>query len=173
MRIVTALLFLSSAAVCPVDAQAPADSTRPAPKHPLTNSYTLVKRQLLAAVDSMAADGYTARLSAEIRSFAEVVGHVIETNFGVCAGARKETNPKRGEKFDAVVTAKATLVPLLKESFTYCDAPMNQLDPATAGGSDATFLVSHTAQMVVLAELYLATRGIHAAKSEVLRTRGR
>jgi hypothetical protein len=173
MRITAALLLLAFAGVSPIAAQTPSDTTRPAPKHPLTNSYTLVKRQLLAAADSMAADGYAARLTPEVRSFAEIIGHMVETNFGVCAGARKETNPKKGEKFDVVITSKSELVPLLRESFVYCDVPMNQLVPGTMGSSDATFLVSHTAQMVVLADLYLVSRGAAPPNSEVLRTKGR
>lgn len=173
MRLTTVLLLMSAAGFTRAGAQAAPDTTRPAPKHPLTNSYTLVKRQLLAAADSMTTDGYAGRLAPDVRSFAEVIGHVVETNFGVCAGARKEANPKKGEKFDGIIAAKAELLPLLRESFAYCDAPMNSIPPGTAGGTDATFLVSHTAQMVVIADLYLVSRGTTPANSEVLRTKGR
>ena len=154
--------ILGSAAM---PAQQPNEPVRPT-KHPIANVYELYKKKMMAYVDSMPADGFTSRMSPATKSYDEIVGHTIETNFGVCAGARKETNPKKGEKFEAVVTTKAELGALLRASHDYCDSLFAELAVGTMASSDLTFLPLHTAQMTALMETYLAMRGQGLKTSE-------
>jgi hypothetical protein len=163
--IVSAIL-LSAA----LPAQQPNEPVRPA-KHPIANVYELYKKKMMAYVDSMPADAFTTRMSPATKSYDEIVGHTIETNFGVCAGVRKETNPKKGEKFDAVVTTKSELGALLRASHEYCDALFADLAVGTMASSDLTFLPVHTAQMTALMETYLAMRGNEIKASEAGRTK--
>ena len=152
-------------------AQQPTEqAVRPA-KHPIANVYELYKKKMTAYVDSMPADAFTTRMSPATKSFDEIVGHTIETNFGVCAGTRKETNPKKGEKFEAVVTTKTELGALLRASHDYCDSLFAELAVGTMANSDLTFLPIHTAQMTALMETYLAMRGSEIKASEVGRTK--
>jgi hypothetical protein len=143
-----------------------APAAKQAPRHPIAVSYETYKKRMAAYVDSMPDDAFTARLSPATKSYDEIVGHTVETNFGVCAGARKEANPKKGEKFEGAVTSKAALSALLQESHAYCDPLFAQLAVGTMASSDLTFLPIHTAQMTALMESVLTSRGHGLKNSE-------
>ena len=113
----------------------------------------------------MPAEHYGMRANGEARSFADLVAHSVLTNFGVCAGARKETNPKSGQRFEGEVTAKAELVDLLKASFEYCDVPFAAAIGET--GTDLTFAISHNNRMLGSMELYLRMQGLAIEGSEI------
>jgi hypothetical protein len=163
---IASVAFASSLA-----AQQPAESTARAARHPIAVAYDTYKKRMMAYADSMPADEYTTRIAQGTKSYDEIIGHTIETNFGVCAGVRKETSPKKGQKFEAVVTAKPELSALLQASHEYCDPLFSQLAHGTMASSDLTFLPTHTAQMTALMESYLAFRGHELKTSEAGRAK--
>lgn len=145
-------------------AQTPATPAKPA-KPAVLASYELTRKTMLEAAALMREADYGVRPSVEARSFGEIVAHAVLTNFGVCAGARSEENPKKGIDFESTVTAKADLVELLAASFAYCDPAF-----ATGGaapGSDLLFAISHNQRMLGVLEAYLRTRDLSLTSSEI------
>ena len=66
----------------------------------------------------------------EVRSFAQLVGHVANANFFLCAQAKGEKSPATGDY--EKTTDKDALVKALDDSLAYCDS-------AYAATTDATF----------------------------------
>jgi hypothetical protein len=120
---------------------------------------------MLEAAALMPEADYAVRSATEARSFGEIIGHAVLTNFGVCAGAKNEENPKKGVAFEGVVTAKADLVSLLTASFDYCEPAFAA--GAAAPGSDLIFAISHTHRMLGVLESYLRMKGLALANSEI------
>ena len=149
-------------------------STEPTPRparHPIAVAYDTYKNRMTAYIDSMPEAEFTYRLAPATKSYDEIIGHTIETNFGVCAGARKVPSPKKGEKFEALVTSKTELSALLRASHEYCNPLFDELAVGTMASSDLTFLPLHTAQMTALMESYLAARGTALKTSEAGRSK--
>src|SRR5690606_1505080 len=95
--VLTLLLPTTGAQSAP---QAPAPTT---PRSALQASFALVRKTTMSMVELMPEAGYASRVSEPARSFGEVVGHMIDTNFGVCAGARKIDNPRKGQPAEGVL----------------------------------------------------------------------
>jgi uncharacterized damage-inducible protein DinB len=79
-----------------------------------------VRRNLAEAAAAMTPEEYAFKPSAEVRSFGEVIGHLVNTNFLFCAQVRGEKSP--GTQNYEKVTDKAPLVKALDEALAYCDA---------------------------------------------------
>lgn len=73
---------------------------------------------LVKGAEQMPEANYSFKPTADIRSFGELVGHVANSNFGICAGIRGEKSPSTAD-FEKV-TGKAALVKGLKEALAYC-----------------------------------------------------
>jgi len=108
--------------------------------------HATIRRNLAEAAESMPADEYSFKPTPEVRTFAQLIGHVIFGNFYFCAQAKGE-QPQLNQNYEKV-TEKAALVKALNESLAYCDevygattdANFNQLVKATApnGGGAQT-----------------------------------
>jgi len=62
---------------------------------------------------------YSFRATPEVRSMAELYGHVADAMFAMCATAAGAKPPRTG--IEKVVTGKAALVAALKEGVSYCN----------------------------------------------------
>src|SRR5215217_8881825 len=93
--------------------------------------HATIRRDLAEAAESMPAEDYAFKPTPEVRSFAELLGHVANANFFFCAQAKGEKSPATAnyEK----VADKASLVKGLSEALAYCDG-------AYAATTDANFM---------------------------------
>ncbi len=106
------------------------------------------KRHLLAAADEIPAADYAFRPAPEVRSVAEILGHVADVQFLLCSSAKGEANPSgTGDgSIEKTRAEKAEVAAALSASFDYCDAVYAALDgeglarPARDGGSAAAAL---------------------------------
>jgi uncharacterized damage-inducible protein DinB len=100
-------------------AQTPA---APAPDYTATvrSSWNNVKRYVAASADKMPADQYGFKPSPDVRSFGELVGHLANEHYLLCAPLKGEPNPMEKVDFEKT-TAKADLVKAINESIAYCD----------------------------------------------------
>jgi uncharacterized damage-inducible protein DinB len=92
------------------------------------NAYTTVKGNILKAADKMSDENYAFKPTPEVRTFAEVVLHVVEAQTRTCAAFK-------GEQKSSTVTAKsskAEMTAALKQSFADCDAAYDSLTDAAA-----------------------------------------
>jgi len=97
-----------------------------------------IRRNLAEAAEAMPAADYGFKPTAEVRTFAQLVGHVVFANYLMCSQAVGEKSPAAGNYEQ--MTDKAQLVKALNDSLSYCDriyeattdANFNQA--ATVGG---------------------------------------
>ena len=112
------VVALSVALAAPAFAQgapasgAAANSARPA--------YEAAKRFIVRAAEQVSEADYAFKPTPEVRSFGQLVGHIANANYMICAVALGEQSPSR-ENIEQARTTKAALVEAVKASFTYCD----------------------------------------------------
>jgi uncharacterized damage-inducible protein DinB len=93
--------------------------------------HATIRRNLEEAAASMPASEYSFKPTPEVRSFGQIVGHVINANFFFCAQARGE-KPPSSTNYEQTAD-KDALVKALRDSLAYCDA-------AYSGTTDASFM---------------------------------
>jgi uncharacterized damage-inducible protein DinB len=91
------------------------------------SDYRLVRDYVIRAAEKMAAADYAFRPTPEVRTFAQQVAHVADDQYNLCAPARGETRKAPYTAIETSLSAKAELVPALKEAFAYCDAAYDAL----------------------------------------------
>ena len=81
--------------------------------------HATIRRDLTEAAEAMPAEEYAFKPTLQVRSFAELVGHVVNANFFFCAQANAEKSPAT-TNYEKVAD-KAALVKALNDSLAYCD----------------------------------------------------
>ena len=89
-----------------------------------------IRRNLAESAEVMTADDYGFKPTPQVRSFSELIGHVIVANYLMCSTATGQKSPATTnyEK----VTDRAALLKSLNDALAYCDA-------AYAATTDANF----------------------------------
>jgi uncharacterized damage-inducible protein DinB len=134
--------FILAAAVAPASAQT-SDAgfwtqLSPSMAASAKTMHASIRRNLAEAAELMPASEYSFKPTPDVRSFAQLVGHVAFGNYLMCSQAVGEKSPATGNYEQ--MTDKAQLVKALNDSLAYCDriyegttdANFNQ--PATVGG---------------------------------------
>jgi uncharacterized damage-inducible protein DinB len=78
-----------------------------------------IQRNLVEAAEAVPASEYSFRPTAEVRSFAQLIGHVINANWFFCSQARQERPPNTTN--NETLTDKVAVVAALREVMSYCD----------------------------------------------------
>lgn len=88
----------------------------------LRDAYTTNRNFIEQAAEKVPEDVYSMRPGPqmEVRTFGQIVGHLIYTNYTWCAQVKGEPSPIQGKDYEKV-TSKAELVRTLHEAFLYCD----------------------------------------------------
>jgi len=81
--------------------------------------HSTIRRNIVEAAEAMPADEYSFRPTPDVRTFARLVGHVINANWFFCSQARLEPPPKT-QNYEAV-SEKGALVKALQDVMSYCD----------------------------------------------------
>jgi uncharacterized damage-inducible protein DinB len=163
-----ALLLLAASAIA---------QPAPAPiKDPVSSALrdTLPGRQknTIAAVESMPADKFSYKPSADQITFGHLVAHMVDANYTLCSNAASVPAPKVEAVKDT--DAKDKLVAALKASFDFCGEALGKMDDSklgetTTGGpggqqlSRARFalgIASNWADHYAEAAMYLRQNGI-------------
>jgi uncharacterized damage-inducible protein DinB len=79
-----------------------------------------IRRNLAEAADAMPAEDYGFKPTPDVRSFAQLVGHVINANFFFCSQAKSAAMPTT-TNFERVAD-KAALIKGLADALASCDA---------------------------------------------------
>lgn len=93
------------------------------------NMHATIRQNLADAAQSMPAEDYAFKATPQVRSFAEVLGHVVNANFFFCSQAKGETLPSK-ENFERV-TDKAVMVKGMNDALKYCDDVYNGITDAS------------------------------------------
>jgi uncharacterized damage-inducible protein DinB len=139
----------------------------------VNSMHATIRRNLAEAADLMPADQYGFKPTPEIRSFAELIGHVVFGNLFFCSQARGE-KPVATQALEKT-TDKATLVKALNDALAYCDGVykettdtnFNQMVKVmgpnggpTARGSVLVFNTTHNNEHYGNIVLYLRLKGL-------------
>jgi DinB superfamily len=145
------------------------------------NFYNVIKGFMTSMANNMPEENYSFKPTPDIRTFAQMVAHVADTQAGACSTAAG--SPKRIGA--ASKTTKADLVAALKQSFDMCDAAWDGLteataaEPASFGPFKGTklfvleFNTSHSYEEYGYMSIYLRLKGIVPPSSEGRGGRGR
>jgi uncharacterized damage-inducible protein DinB len=120
-----AIVTLCLSAAIPVAAQSPiSDSVK--------GMYDAVRLNLAEAAEQMPDADYAFRPTPDVRTFAQLIGHVADANFYFCSQAKGEPSPSK-VSYEKSATSKSDLVKAIHLALTYCDG-------AYAAGTDASFV---------------------------------
>jgi uncharacterized damage-inducible protein DinB len=116
-----ALVTVPVAALAQGSAPAPAQAA-PASANPISASqnklYKMLSGVVIAAAGKMPEENYSFKPTPDVRSFAELVGHLADSQYFFCSSVTGETKPPGGAEKSK--TSKAELVSALKEAVAYC-----------------------------------------------------
>ena len=135
--------------------------------------HAAIRRNLAEAAELMPAGDYSFKPTPEVRSFAQVIAHVITGNRLLCAQANGEQTPALGNNDQ--LTDKAQLVKALNEALGYCDqvynattdanfnqpikVGLNQGTADTTRGAALNFNVTHNNEHYGNIVVYLRLKG--------------
>ena len=97
----------------------------------INNMHMTIRRDLIESAEAMPAADFAFKPTPQIRSFAELVGHVASANNYFCSMAKGEPPPS-AVNFERTVTDKAALVKALGSALSYCDAVYKETTDANA-----------------------------------------
>jgi hypothetical protein len=97
----------------------------------IQQKYEEIKRNLRETAEAMPEADFSYRPTAAIRSFAELFGHVANSQFNNCSIAKAEPNPSAGTDNETKPT-RAEILKALNDSFAYCDTAYAALTSETA-----------------------------------------
>ena len=83
-------------------------------------SYELVKGWLTKSAEVAPEAVFAFKATPEVRTFGQIIGHIADANYMICATAAGEKPP--GGDVEKTKITKADLSKALAESFAYCDA---------------------------------------------------
>jgi len=98
----------------------------------LKADYTTVKDYFIRSAEKMPEAQYSFRHTPEVRSFGQLVAHVADDQYNLCAPAKGEIRHAAYAEIEHTLTTKADLVAALKKAFAYCDAAYDSLTDASA-----------------------------------------
>jgi hypothetical protein len=137
-------------------------------------TYALIKTSILRAADKMPAENYSFHTVPEVRTFAQMIAHIADAQFRMCAVVKEE--PPAASV--ASKTTKAELVVALKASFDYCD-PVYESMTDKAGAAKVKWArwemsklgllnwnISHDNEMYGILGAFLRVKGIVPPSSE-------
>ena len=125
--------------------------------NPLTSgakqTYEVVKGYVVKSAAKMPEENYAFKPTPEVRSFGQLIGHVADSNFAICASAAGEKPPMGGfdpaSSIEKAKTTKADLQKAVADSFAYCDKVHAGMTDAT-GAQTVKFFNGDMAKLSVL-----------------------
>jgi uncharacterized damage-inducible protein DinB len=96
--------------------------------------YQDIKRNLIESAEQMPEADYSFKPTPEVRSFGQIIGHVANSSYAICATAKGEKSPNT-EDFEKT-TSKAALVAAIKAGLAYCDDAFTWADAKFTGSAE-------------------------------------
>jgi uncharacterized damage-inducible protein DinB len=136
-------------------------------------SYETVKNNLLKSAEKVSEEDYSFKPTPEIRSFGEVMGHVVAAQGHTCAAILGEQSASHSKP-----STKAEIVSALKDSFAECDKAYGAVTDANAtemintGRGQRTRLgalignMTHDVEQYSILSVYMRLKGIVPPSSE-------
>jgi len=148
------LCFVFAAAIAvPIALLGQEKSQPPAtpPPNPITASekglYSFVSNAVIGAAQKMPEENYSFKPTPDVRSFAQLVGHVADASYMFCSQALGEANPTKD--IEKTKTSKADLVAAVKDAVAYCNKTFDSMTDAK-GSQMVKLFDFQTAKLTVL-----------------------
>lgn len=103
---------------------------------------------VLRSAEKVPEDLYPFRATPEVRSMAELFGHVADAWFSMCATAAGTKPPRTG--IEKVVTTKPALIAVLKEGISYCHTVYDGMIDQRGSSETVPFYFGPTPRLSVL-----------------------
>ncbi len=104
-----------------------------APANPISQSlntlYGAIKQNLVESAQQASPEIYAFKPTPDVRSYAQLIGHVADAQYFFCSSAKGEPNPNQAQ-FEKTKTSKDDLVKGLTDSFAYCDGVFQSMTDA-------------------------------------------
>jgi uncharacterized damage-inducible protein DinB len=140
----------------------------------LQRGYNGFKTNFTAAAEKMPEADYTFKPGStpEARTYAQVIAHIAQAQFGQCSGLKGVPNPMAGKQLEQELKTKAEVTKALADSFAMCDELFANLTDASAtemvkaGQNEQTRAASlygvivHGNEMAGTAYVYLRSKNI-------------
>jgi uncharacterized damage-inducible protein DinB len=130
LLLVTALMTPSDLAAQTSDGGVGA-ALSPSTAASVTNMHMTIRRNLIEAAEAMPASDYGFKPTPQVRSFAELLGHVAMANFFFCSMAKGEASPSK-VNVERTISDKEGMTKALSDSLTYCDGVYRETTDANA-----------------------------------------
>ncbi|MCC6395296.1 MAG: DinB family protein [Bryobacterales bacterium] len=91
--------------------------------------YEGIRNNIIRAAEKMPEDKYSYKPTPEVRSFAQLIGHISDAQYLFCSPVKGE---KKSLGIEKSKSAKADLTAAVKEAFAYCDSAYDALTDAQA-----------------------------------------
>jgi len=144
-------LFLAAFAAAVVGAIAFAQAQAPATANPISAGskmmFQIVSGYVTKSADKVSEEIYAFKPTADVRTFGQIIGHVAEENYLICAAAQGEKPPVEG--IEKSKTTKADLVKALADSVAYCQKAYGSLTDAS-GAEVMPFFGQKMARLSIL-----------------------
>src|SRR6266545_2861973 len=90
----------------------------------LQRGYAGFKTNFTAAAEKMPEDDYAFKPGStpEARTYAQVIAHIAQAQFGQCSGLKGVPNPMAGKQLEQELKTKDEVKKALAESFALCDS---------------------------------------------------
>lgn len=114
--------------------------------------YGGIKDMLLRSAEKVPEEYYSFKPTDAVRSYGQIIGHVADTQYSMCAIVLGEKRPPL--EIEKTKNTKAGLIAALKDSFSYCDKAYDGMTDASAiqtvkfMGSDNTRFGVLTANLI-------------------------
>ena len=113
----------------------------------LQEQYATLKRNLMGSAEKMPAEHFSFRPAPEVRTYAELFAHTIDTQDFYCNAVKGGPNPLAGRNLEKSVTDKAGIVQMVKDGFVYCDDLFANLTDEKAAAMIAIGTAPNTRQV--------------------------
>jgi hypothetical protein len=140
----------------------------------LQRGYAGIKTNFTAAADKMPEADYSFKPGStpEARTYAQVIAHIAQAQFGQCAGLKGVPNPMAGKQLEQELKTKAEVTKALADSYALCDdlfanlTDANATEMVKAGPNEMTRaaalygVIVHGNEMAGTAYVYLRSKNI-------------
>jgi hypothetical protein len=186
-RVISYLSAASLLSVAVASAQMPQAGQKVGLATSLQRGYAGFKRNFTAAAEKMPESdyGFKPGSTPEARTFAQVIDHIAQAQFGQCSGLKGAANPMQGKNLEQELKTKAEVTKALADSFALCDDLFAQVTDANAtemvkaGQNELTRAAAlygvlvHGNEMYGTAAVYLRSKNIVPPSTEAQGMRGR
>ena len=153
----------------------------------LQRGYAAFKRNFTGAAEKMPESdyGFKPGSTPEARTFAQVIDHIAQSQFGQCSAMKGVPNPMQAKQLEQELKTKAEVSKALADSFALCDdlfsgvTDVNAAETIKQGPNEITRaaalygVIVHGNEMYGTAAVYLRSKNIVPPSTEAQSMRGR